>query len=185
MDINQHTNEARNQMQKAVQHLEEELTKVRAGKVSPAMVDGILVEYYGSEMPITQVANVSASDARTLVIQPWEKNMLGKIEHALQAANLGANPHSDGVAVKLFMPPLTEERRKDFVKKAHNLAELARVGIRNIRREANDHIKKLKSDHVSEDDIKNAEGKIQELTNQFIALIDKHVAAKEKEIMTV
>ena len=178
-------NDAKSQMEKAISHLETELTKVRAGKVSPSMIDGILVDYYGAMMPINQVGNVSVQDARTLAIQPWEKNMLAIIEKALLAANLGITPANDGNMIRLSSPPLTEERRKEFVKKAKDMAEHSRVAIRNIRREANEHIKKLDKQHVSEDALKQAETKIQEMTNKFISLVDKHAEAKEKEIMTV
>lgn len=185
MNINSFLDSAKSQMEKAVQHMETELTKVRAGKVTPSVLDGITVDYYGTPMPVNQVANVNSQDAKTLVIQPWEKTMLGPIEKALMAANLGGTPQNDGSIIRLIMPPLTEERRKDFVKKAHTLAEAARVSIRNIRRETNEHIRKLSKDNVSEDDIKGGEAKSQDLTNKYTELIDKHLAAKEKEIMTV
>lgn len=177
--------ETRSHMEKTIQHLEAELTKVRAGKISPGMLDGIMVDYYGSHMPINQAANVSVLDARTLSIQPWERKMLEIIEKAILAANIGITPHNDGVAVKLYQPPLTEERRKEFVKKANAVAETARVSIRNIRREAVDQIKKLSKEHVSEDQIKDAEADMQTITNKFISQVDKHVELKEKEIMTV
>ena len=185
MTLQQIKDDARNHMEKTMQHLETELTHVRAGKVSPAILDGIMIDYYGSHLPINQASNVSIADARTLVIQPWEKNMLGVIEKAILAANIGITPHNDGVAVKLFQPPLTEERRKEFVKKAHGIAETARVSIRNIRRDSVEHVKKLSKDHVSEDQIKDGEKDIQDLTNKYISDVDKHLAAKEKEIMTV
>lgn len=178
-------NDTKSHMEKTIQHLEAELTKVRAGKISPGMLDGIMVDYYGSHMPINQAANISILDARTLSIQPWEKKMLEVIEKAILAANIGITPHNDGTVVKLYQPPLTEERRKEFVKKAHSIAETARVSVRNIRREAVDHIKKLGKEHVSEDQIKDAESDMQNLTNKFIGLVDKHVGVKEKEIMTV
>lgn len=178
-------NEAKAHMEKAIAHLETELTKVRAGKVSPSMIDGIMVDYYGAQMPINQTANVSVQDARTLAIQPWEKNMLTIIEKAILAANIGITPANDGNVVRLSSPPLTEERRKEFVKKSKDIAEHSRVAIRNIRRESNEHIKKLDKQHVSEDALKQAEAKIQELTNKYISLVDKHVEVKEKEIMTV
>ncbi len=185
MDINKIIEEARSHMDKAINHLEEELSKVRTGKASPSMLDGILVSYYGSMMPINQVANINTPDARTLIVQPWEKAMLEPIERGIQAANIGINPQNDGAAIKLFLPPLTEERRKEFAKKAHGFAELAKVSIRNIRRDSMEHVKKLKSEHVSEDDVKNGEKKMQDMTDAFITLVDKHLAAKEKEIMTV
>ncbi len=178
-------NETKSHMEKTIQHLEIELTKVRAGKISPGMLDGIMVDYYGSHMPINQAANVSVLDARTLSIQPWERKMLEVIEKAILAANIGITPHNDGVAIKLYQPPLTEERRKEYVKKANSIAETARVSIRNIRRDAVDQIKKLGKEHVSEDQIKDAEAEMQNITNKYTAQIDKHVEVKEKEIMTV
>ena len=185
MEVKRIITEAEELMKKSIGHLENDLAGVRAGKVSPGLLDGITVDYYGSQMLISQVANVNATDARTLMIQPWEKKMLDLIEKAILAANLGANPYNDGNAIKIFMPPLTEERRKEFVKKAHHLAETTRVGIRNIRRDANDAIKKLGKEHVSEDIIKDAESQTQKLTDNFIAQVEKHLQQKEKEIMTV
>jgi ribosome recycling factor len=172
-------------MEKTILHLENELSKVRAGKISASMLDGIVVEYYGSPMPISQVANLTVADARTLVIQPWEKNMLAVIEKGILAANIGITPHNDGASIKLFQPPLTEERRKEFVKKAHHIVETARVSIRSIRRDSLEHIKKLTKEHVSEDQVKDGESDLQELTNKYITTVEKHLAAKEKEIMTV
>jgi ribosome recycling factor len=177
--------DAKAHMEKSIQHLENELTKVRAGKISPAIIDGLTVDYYGTPTPINQVANVSISDARTLTIQPWEKKILDAIEKAIIGANIGITPMNDGTMVKLFMPPLTEERRKEFVKKAHVIAETARVSIRGIRRDAIEHIKKLAKDSVPEDEIKTGETKTQALTDKHIEQVEKHLAVKEKEIMTV
>ena len=185
MPVQKIIDEAKGHMEKSIQHLESELTKVRAGKISPSMLDGITVDYYGTQMPINQASNVSVGDARTLIIQPWEKNMLPIIEKAILAANIGITPHNDGIAIKLFQPPLTEERRKEYVKKAHGIAETARVSIRNIRRDSHEHIKKLTKEHVSEDQVKDGERDLQDLTNKYISIVDKHVDAKEKEIMTV
>jgi ribosome recycling factor len=185
MTIQEIINEAKSHMEKSIQHLETELTHVRAGKISPAVLDGISVDYYGSQMPINQAANVSIVDSRTLSIQPWEKKMLEVIEKAILAANIGITPHNDGNVVKLYQPPLTEERRKEFVKKAHVIAETARVSIRNIRRDAVDHIKKLGKEHVSEDQIKDGESEMQNMTSKYTSIIDKHLEVKEKEIMTV
>ncbi|MBA3648610.1 MAG: ribosome recycling factor [Chitinophagales bacterium] len=185
MSIQQISSDAKNNMDKAIQHLEIELTHVRAGKISPAILDNIEIDYYGSQLPISQSANVSVADARTLVIQPWEKKMLEVIEKAILAANIGITPHNDGNVIKLYQSPLTEERRKEYVKKAHQFAELARVSIRNIRRDAVDQIKKLGKEHVSEDQIKDGESDMQNLTIKYIGLIDKHLEVKEKEIMTV
>ena len=185
MPIQQIITDAKNYFEKSIQHLESELTKVRAGKVSTSLLDGIMIDYYGSHMPINQASNVSIADARTLVIQPWEKNMLPVIEKAILAANIGITPHNDGMVIKLYQPPLTEERRKEYVKKAHGLAEIARVSIRSIRRDALEHLKKLTKEHVSEDQVKDGERDLQDLTNKYITTVDKHLATKEKEIMTV
>ncbi len=172
-------------MKKAINHLEAELVKIRAGKANPNMLDGIMVDYYGSATPIAQVANVSIMDARTISVQPWEKNMLSPIERAIIAANIGINPQNDGNIIRLFLPPLTEERRKELVKRCNHEGENAKVSVRNIRRDAIEHIKKLQKDGLSEDTAKDAEADIQELTNRFIAVVEKHLAAKEKEIMAV
>jgi ribosome recycling factor len=172
-------------MQKGIQHLEAELVKIRAGKANPSMLDGITVEYYGAPTAISQVANITVLDARTISIQPWEKNMLQAIERSIMAANIGITPQSDGVQIRLFMPPLTEERRKELVKKAGGEGEHSKVAIRNIRRDAIEQVKKLQKDGLSEDAAKDAEKNIQETTDKFIALVDKHLALKEKEMMQV
>ena len=173
------------QMIKAISHLEAELIKIRAGKANPQMLDGIVIDYYGSPMPINQVANVSAMDARTLSIQPWEKNMLQPIERAIIAANIGINPQNDGSFIRLFLPPLTEERRKELVKKCHVEGEHSKVAIRSIRREAIESIKKLEKNGLSEDAAKDAETEVQQVTDKFTAVVEKHLAAKEKEIMSI
>ena len=172
-------------MQKAIGHLESELSKIRAGKASPAMLDGIMVEYYGNPTPLSQVANVIVLDARTISVQPWERTMLQPIERGIMAANIGITPQNDGVNIRLFLPPLTEERRRDLVKKCNGEGENAKVSVRNIRRDAIEQIKKLQKDGVSEDECKDAEGNVQEATDKFIALVEKHLVAKEKEIMSV
>jgi len=172
-------------MTKALDHLEAELVKIRAGKASPSILDGIMAEYYGSPTPINQVANVSVLDARTISVQPWEKSMLQPIERAIIAANIGINPQNDGNSIRLFMPPLTEERRKELVKKCNGEGEHAKVAIRNIRRDSIEHIKKLQKDGLSEDAAKDAEDDVQQTTNKFISLVEKHLVAKEKEIMAV
>lgn len=172
-------------MQKAIAHLETELTRIRAGKANPGMLDGVNVEYYGAPTPIAQVANVSVLDARTISIQPWEKNMLQAIEKAIMQANIGITPQNDGVQIRLFLPPLTEERRKELVKKASGEGEQSKVAIRSIRRDAIEQVKKLQKDGLSEDAAKDGEKTIQELTDKFISLVEKHLAVKEKEIMTV
>jgi ribosome recycling factor len=172
-------------MKKAINHLESELVKIRAGKANPQMLDGIVVDYYGSPMPISQVANISVMDARTLSIQPWEKNMLQPIERAIIAANIGINPQNDGALIRLFLPPLTEERRKELVKRCQGEGEHSKVAIRNIRRDAIEHIKRLQKNGLSEDAAKDAESDVQGVTDKFISAVETHLASKEKEIMSV
>jgi ribosome recycling factor len=172
-------------MKKAISHLEAELVKVRAGKATPNIVDGIIVDYYGNPTPINQVGNISVADARTLTIQPWEKNMLQPIERAIIAANIGINPQNDGNLIRLFLPPLTEERRRELVKRALGEGENSKVAIRSLRREAMEQVKKLQKNGLSEDVSKDTETTVQELTDRYITLVDKHLATKEKEIMTV
>ena len=184
-ELNKIEEQLQDAMKRAIAHLETELVKVRAGKASPNLVDGIVVDYYGSAVPISQVANVTVADARTLTIQPWERNMLQPIERAIIAANIGINPQNDGVIIRLFMPPLTEERRKELVKKAQGEGEHSKVAIRNLRRDAMEQVKKLQKNGLSEDASKDAEKDIQETTDKYIVLVDKHLVAKEKEIMTV
>ena len=176
---------AEDSMKKAISHLEVELNKIRAGKANPQMLDGITVDYYGAPTPIAQVGNISVLDARTLTIQPWEKNMLQPIERAIIASNIGINPQNDGVIIRLFLPPLTEERRKELVKKCLGEGENSKVAIRSIRRDAIESIKKLQKNGLSEDEAKDAEAEAQELTNRYISIVDKHLAYKEKEIMAI
>ncbi len=172
-------------MLKALAHLEAELVKIRAGKASPVMLDGIVADYYGSPTPIAQIANITALDARTISVQPWEKNMLQAIERAIIAANIGINPQNDGNIIRLFLPPLTEERRKELVKKCSAEGEHAKVSIRNIRRDAIEQIKKLQKDGASEDECKDAEAEAQIVTDRNIGTVEKYLAAKEVEIMVV
>ncbi|MEO9210135.1 MAG: ribosome recycling factor [Ginsengibacter sp.] len=177
--------EASISMKKAIDHFESELVKIRAGKANPNMLDGITVDYYGNSTPIGQVGNLSAMDARTLTIQPWEKNMLQPIERAIIAANIGINPQNDGNIIRLFLPPLTEERRRELVKKSNGEGEQAKIVIRNIRRDAIEQIKKAQKEGISEDAAKDGEAAIQEITNDNIALIERYLSTKEKEIMSV
>lgn len=170
---------------KTLIHLENELTKIRAGKASPAMLNGVMIEYYGSMTPLQQVANVNTSDARTILVQPWEKNMLGEIAKGIINSNLGLNPQNNGEQLIISVPPLTEERRRDLVKKAKAEAEHAKVGVRNNRKDAIDMIKDLKNDGLSEDLAKNAEEEVQKITNTYIKKVDELVELKEKDIMTV
>ena len=172
-------------MDKAISHLEAELTKVRTGRANPSMLDGIRVDYYGNMTPLNQVANVNSSDARTLMVQPWEKNMLEPIQKAIQAANLGFNPGSNGTAVIINVPALTEERRKELVKKAKAEGENAKVSIRKARQEGNEDVKKIAKPALTQDEVKEAETKIQEITDSFITKVEKHLEMKEKEILTV
>jgi len=171
------------QMDKAISHLEQELIKVRTGRANPSMLDGVRVDYYGTMTPLNQVSNVNTPDARTLMIQPWEKSMVMPIQKAVQAANLGFNPGNNGTAVIINVPPLTEERRKDLVKKAKSEGEHAKVSVRTARKEGNEEIRKIKT--LTQDEMKEAETKIQELTDSYIIKVDKHLEQKEKEIMTV
>jgi len=176
---------AEESMIKAIGHLESELAKIRAGKANPQMLEGITVDYYGTPTPLNQIGNVMVADARTLTIQPWEKNMLQPIERAIIASNIGINPQNDGVIIRLFLPPLTEERRRELVKRCLGEGEQARVAVRNIRRDAIEQIKKLQKSGLSEDAAKDAEADVQDITNKQIAVIDRHLASKEKEIMAI
>jgi ribosome recycling factor len=173
------------QMVKAITHHESEVLKIRAGKASPTMLDGLLVDYYGSPTPIAQVSNISIVDARTLTIQPYEKNMLAPIERSIMAGNIGVTPQNDGIVIRLYMPPLTEERRKEFVKKVMAEGESAKIAVRNIRRDGIEQIKKLQKDGLSEDAAKESEARIQAITDKKIVEVDTHCAAKEKELLTV
>jgi|SRR5436853_3134488 ribosome recycling factor len=184
-DISEIVVTAEDHMQKAITHLEAELLKIRAGKATPQIVDGIVVDYYGSPTPISQVGNISVMDARTLSIQPWEKNMLQPIERAIIAANIGITPQNDGNQIRLFLPPLTEERRRELVKKCQGEGEHSKVAIRNIRRDAIENIKRLQKTGLSEDIAKDAETNVQNVTDKFIAAVEKHLTSKEKEIMSV
>jgi len=176
---------AKEEMIGALQHLEKEFQKIRAGKSSAQMLDGVRVDNYGAMTPLSQVANINTPDPKSLVIQPWDKNMLTAIEKAILLANLGFNPQNDGTIIRIQVPPLTEERRKDLVKKAKTEAENAKVTIRNIRREANETAKTLEKKGIPKDDVKKLETDIQELTNTYIANTDKLLAAKETDILTV
>ncbi len=172
-------------MLKALDHLETELVKIRAGKANPTMLDGIMADYYGNPTPINQIANISVLDARTISVQPWEKNMLQAIERGITMANIGINPQNDGNIIRLFLPPLTEERRKELVKKCNAEGEHAKIAMRNIRRDGIEGIKKLQKEGLSEDISKDAEKEAQDITDKYISLIEKHLEAKEKEIMAV
>lgn len=177
--------EAKAHMEKALEHLDHELSKLRTGKASTAMLQDLMVEYYGTPTLMTQVANLQVTDARTIVIQPWERNMLGPIERSIINANLGVTPSNDGEVVRLMIPPLTEERRKELVKKAKHAGEESKVGVRTARHKALDHIKKAVKDGLPEDMGKRKETELQDMVNKFVEQVDKVVATKEKEILTV
>ena len=172
-------------MEHAIEHLEKELLRLRTGKASPSLVSGILVDYYGSSTPLTQVANVSTGDSRSLVIQPWEKSMIAPIERAIFESNIGLTPQNDGDSIRINIPPLTEERRKDLAKQGKAFGEDAKVSVRNARRDANNAIRKEVDKGYPEDQAKGKEKKVQELTDDFIKRIDDIITAKEKDIMTV
>lgn len=185
-DLDEILENGRLSMQKAIEHLETELTRIRAGKATPTMLDGIMVDYYGNPTPINQVGNLNVMDARTLTIQPWEKNMLQPIERAIIAANIGINPQNDGNIIRLFLPPLTEERRKELVKRSNAEGENAKIAIRNTRRDAIEQIKKLQKDSIiSEDAERDAEAEMQGITDEYISLVERYLSSKEKEIMAV
>jgi ribosome recycling factor len=177
--------EAKEGMHNALLHLEKELQKVRAGKASPQMLEGVRIDYYGAMTPIDQTANISTPDARQIIVQPWDKSVLGLIEKAIMAANLGFNPKNEGEILRIQVPALTEERRRDLVKKAKAEAENAKISIRNIRRLANDTAKGLKKDGVPEDEVDKLEADIQKLTDDYITKVDKILEIKEKDILTV
>jgi ribosome recycling factor len=172
-------------MEKALEHLETELNRIRAGKANIHILDGVMVEYYGTLTPLNQVSNISTPDAKTIAIQPWEKNMIDTIEKAILHANIGITPMNNGELIRLGIPPLTEQRRIDLVKQVKNEGENARVSIRNSRREANEEYKQMQKDGLSEDDEKRAEANIQELTKEFSEKVDKIIEAKEVDIMTI
>jgi ribosome recycling factor len=172
-------------MDAAVKHLENELAKIRGGRASVQMLDGIMVDYYGTMTPLNQVANVNTPEARTLAVQPWEKSMIDPIMRAIQAANLGFNPTNNGVMIICAIPPMTEERRKQMVKKAKEEGEHAKVSIRTARKEANEQVRGLLKGGLTEDEVKGGEVKVQAITDTYTAKVDKHLEAKEKDIMTV
>ena len=186
MDTKTILNEASGRMQKAIDHLEEELLNVRAGKASPNALNGIMVDYFGSQVPVSGAASVTVPDAKTILIQPWEKKLIKDIEKAILTSDLGINPNNDGSAVRLIFPELTEERRKDLAKDVKKKGEGAKVAVRNIRRDANDLLKKLeKGGEITEDELADGEDQIQKLTDKMIAKVDKAVEEKTAEIMTV
>ncbi|MBN1337862.1 MAG: ribosome recycling factor [Bacteroidales bacterium] len=177
--------ETEEKMQRSIKHLKSELARIRAGRANINMFDGIMVDYYGSPTPLNQVSNINAPDARTLAIQPWEKTLIDAIEKAIMAANLGITPQNNGEIIRINIPMLTEERRRDLVKQVKNEGENAKIAIRNIRRDSKDQLKKLLREGLSEDIQKDAEETLQEMTDQFIKEVDDIIEVKEKDIMTV
>lgn len=184
-EINFIIDSAKESMEGSIAHLEKEFLNIRAGKASPQMLGGVFVDYYGSQTPLSQVANINAADARTLTVTPWEKPMLQPIEKAIMIANLGLNPMNNGDNIIINIPALTEERRRDLVKQAKSEAEDAKIGIRNARKDANTDIKKEEKNGTSEDICKGAEDDVQKLTDTYIKKVEDHLAVKEAEIMKV
>jgi ribosome recycling factor len=177
--------EVKDRMEKAVEHLEHELAHLRAGRATPALLDGITVDYYGVNSPLAQVSNINTPDPKSILIQPWEKTMLGPIEKAILAANIGLTPVNNGEVIRINVPPLTEERRHQLVKQVRNEGETAKISIRNSRKWANDELKTLLKEGMPEDLEKNAVEEVQKMTNDYSAMVDKVMALKEKDIMTV
>ena len=177
--------EAEDGMKKAISHLNSELSKIRAGRANPSMLDTVKVDYYGSPTPLSQIGNISTLDPRTLTVQPWEKSLLDEITKAIINANLGLNPQNNGEVIIISVPVLTEERRKDLVKRARAEGENAKVSLRTQRKDANDMVKSLKDEGLSEDAVKNAELDVQNLTNSYSTKVDELVAVKEEDIMKV
>ncbi len=177
--------EANEKMEKALSHLQDELMRIRAGKATPSLLDGITVDYYGAMTPLAQVSNINTPDAKTLVIQPWDKTMIEPIERAIMQANIGLNPVNNGELIRVAIPPLTEERRRDLVKQIKTMGENTKVSIRNARRDANDEFKNLQKTGFSEDLAKDAEAEVQEITNNYSKKVDEMLVAREKDIMTI
>ncbi len=183
--IKKQLEDAKAHMEKGIEFCESELTKIRAGKAMPSMLDGVMVDYYGTPTALSQIGTINTPDPRTLVVTPWEKSMLTTIEKAIINSNVGLNPQNDGIVIRLNVPPLTEDRRKDLVKKVKEEAERGRITVRNIRKDANEKIKRLKTDGVSDDEIKGGEAEVQKLTDAYIIKVDRLSEVKEKDIMTV
>lgn len=176
--------ETKSSMSKTVEHFQQQLSKVRTGRATVSLLDPVKVDYYGTPTPLSQIGTVSAPDAKTLIVQPWERTMLAPVEKAIQAAGLGLNPSNDGTIVRVPIPPLTEERRKEFVKQCKKISEESKIAVRNVRRDHMEDLKKLeKSKEISEDDRKRGEDEIQKFTDKFIKDIDVILAKKEKEIL--
>jgi len=184
-EVSLYLDEAQESMKKAISHTESELAKIRAGKASASMLSGLMVDYYGNPTPIDQVSSISTPDARTLMIKPWEKNIIGDIEKSIVNADLGLNPQNDGETIRINIPALTEDRRKDLVKQTKSEGENGKVSIRNIRKDINNQLKKLVKEGVSEDEVKTAEESVQKLTDKYSKIIDELLSKKEADIMTI
>ena len=184
-EVQLYLEDARERMNKAVDHLKDELLRVRAGKATPNILDGIVVDYYGVKSPLNQVSNINTPDAKTIAIQPWEKTMIEPIEKAILAANIGLNPFNNGEMIRINIPPLTEERRRNLVKQIKNMGENTKISIRNTRRETNEELKRLQKEGLAEDLEKDAEDEVQEMTNEFSKIVDDLIDSKETDIMTV
>ncbi len=186
MEAKEIIQDAKRRMDGAITAFHDELVKIRTGRATPALLDGIKVEYYGQKVPLNQAATVTAPEPRLIVVQPWEKKMLAEIEKEIQKADLGLNPNNDGNVIRIPIPPLSEERRKDLVKLVHKFAEDARIAVRNVRRDANDHLKRLeKEHHISEDELSVYLDDVQKLTDEHVKKIDEMMKEKEEEILKV
>lgn len=186
MEAKELLNDAKRRMDKAVETLSHELVKIRTGRATPALLDGIKVDYYGQRVPLNQAATVTTPEPRLIVVQPWEKNMLSEIEREILKADLGLNPNNDGILIRVPIPQLSEERRRDLVKLVHKFAEETRVAVRNVRRDVNEHLKKLEKNHdISEDELKTYLDEVQKRTDEHIKKIDEVMAYKEKEVLEV
>lgn len=184
-EVKMYMDESKEQMQNAIAHLENELSKIRAGRANPKILNDVLVDYYGNLTPLSQIANITVPDPRTIAVQPWEKNMLSPIQKAIMNANLGFNPDNNGEVVRINVPPLTEERRKELVKQSRGIGETAKVSIRNARRDAIDEFKKMVKNGLPEDVSKDAETEVQKITENYNKKVDDILALKEKDIMTI
>lgn len=184
-EIGKQINHSKELMEKAIQHVHFSFGKIRAGKATPSMLDGIMVDYYGTPTPLNQVSSINTPDARTIMIKPWDKALVQEIEKSIKTSDLGLMPISDGELVRLNVPSLSEERRVQLTKQAKHEAEIGRVSIRNIRKDTMEHLKKLVKEHISEDDVKKAEIEVQKMTDGYIVKIDEMLAKKEKDILTV
>ena len=184
-EVKLYMDDAKEQMQNALAHLENELAKIRAGKANPKILNDVLVDYYGTPTPLSQVPKITVPDPRTIAVQPWEKNMLAPIQKAIMNANLGFNPDNNGEIVRINVPPLTEERRKELVKQSRGVGETAKVSIRNARRDAIDEFKKMVKNGLPEDAAKDAEAEVQKMTDSYNKKVDDILLVKEKDIMTI